>query len=413
MATQTQGPPTSTPTAGQAKAPRATEPPNLFPDYESRWQVFSRNLREFLTSRGAFGSAPRGVRSDLFLEVQPASRSFFRDLADFLMGRGAFRAVKLRPGSDPYHFLYEERPWYSSLVENLRETLFPRKLPPIALTSRPVAVPEIWEKRKHLGPSFVLSSSWHVILVVLLVIIPLIRYARSNSETKVQVRITPIDLSPYAAFLPPGKNQAGGGGGGGERSKIDASKGRLPKFAMQQLTPPVVVLRNPDPKMAVEPTVVVPPQITFPQPNLATYGDPLAQLITQSSGPGWGGGIGTGSGGGVGSGTGPGVGPGWGGGIGGGAFRVGGGVSAPVCAYCPDPRYSDEARKARYSGTVVLLIVVDTEGRATDIRVVRGLGLGLDEKAIEALRTWRFKPGMRGSVPVPVIATVEVTFRLL
>ncbi len=413
MATQTQGPPSTTSTAGQPKGSQATEPPKLFPDFEPGLRVFLRNLREFLTGRGAFRSVPRGVRSNLFLEFEPWYRSFFRNLRDFLTGREAFRAVKVGPGSDPYHFLYEDRSWYSSLVENLRETLFPRKLPPLALTSQPVAVPDIWEKRKNLGPSFVLSSSWHVILLVVLVIIPLIRYARSHPETNVQVRITHIELSPYAAFLTPAKNPAGGGGGGGERSRVDASKGRLPKFAMQQLTPPQVVLRNPTPKMVAEPTVVVPPQITFPQPNLPTLGDPLAQLITQSSGPGASGGIGTGSGGGVGSGTGPGVGPGWGGGIGGGAFRVGGGVSAPVCAYCPDPLYSDEARKARYSGTVVLLIVVDTEGRSTDIRVVRGLGLGLDEKAIEAVRTWRFKPGQRGGTPVPVIATIEVTFRLL
>jgi TonB family protein len=370
-------------------------------------------LRDFLTSRGAFGRAPKGARSDLFLEFAPRRQSLLRDILDFLTGRGAFRSVKAAPGSDPYHLLFEDRPWYSSLVLNLREALLPRKLPPITLTSQPLPVAEIWERRKNLGPSFVISSSWHVILLALLVIIPLIEHARSNADTKVQVQITHLELSPYAGLLPPAKNPAGGGGGGGERNPVPASKGRLPKFAMQQLATPQVVLRNPNPKMAAEPTVVVPPQISFPQPNLPSLGDPLAQLITQSSGPGYGGGIGTGSGGGIGSGTGPGVGPGWGGGIGGGAFRVGGGVSAPACIYCPDPLYSDEARKARYSGTVVLIIVVDTEGRATDIRVVRGLGMGLDEKAIEAVRTWRFRPGMRGTVAVPVIATVEVTFRLL
>lgn len=413
MATQTQGPPEISSTADQPKGSQPTQAPKLFPDYEPRLQVFFRNLGEFLSGRGAFGAAPRGARPDLFPAGGSASRSLFRDLGDFLTGQGAFRSLKVYPGSDPYHFLYEQRPWYSSLFENVRETLFPQKLPPLPLTSKPAPVLEIWEKRKQLGPSFVLSASWHVILLVILIIIPLIRLARSNPETKVQTIVTPIEFSPYSAYLHPAKNPAGGGGGGGERSKIDASKGRLPKFAMQQLTPPRVVLHNPNPKMPAEPTVVVPPQISFPQPNVATLGDPLAQLITQSSGPGAGGGIGTGSGGGVGSGRGPGVGPGWGGGIGGGAFRVGGGVSAPVCVYCPDPLYSDEARKARYSGTVVLLIVVDTDGRATDIRVVRGLGMGLDEKAMEAVRNWRFKPGLRAAVPVPVIATVEVTFRLL
>jgi len=94
-------------------------------------------------------------------------------------------------------------------------------------------------------------------------------------------------------------------------------------------------------------------------------------------------------------------------------FRVGGGVSAPVVLYKVDPEYSEEARKAKYSGTVVLQLVVDPAGKARDIRVVRSLGLGLDEKAIEAVNKWKFRPGVKNGQPVSVQATIEVNFRLL
>ena len=114
----------------------------------------------------------------------------------------------------------------------------------------------------------------------------------------------------------------------------------------------------------------------------------------------------------MGSGRGPGVGPGTGGGVGGGVYRIGGGVSAPKALYAPDPEYSDEARKAKYQGIVVLWVVVGADGRPREIRVARALGMGLDEKAIEAVRTWRFEPAHLNDRPVAVQMNVEVSFRL-
>jgi protein TonB len=217
------------------------------------------------------------------------------------------------------------------------------------------------------------------------------------------------DVSPY--ILPPAKNQAGGGGGGGDRDKVEASKGAPPKFAREQITPPAVVLRNDHPQLAVEPTVVVPPEIKLP--TFPTIGDPMAKVVgPPSNGTGSHGGIGSGSGGGIGSGSGPGVGAGYGGGIGGGAYRVGGGVSAPRVLYSPDPEYSEEARRAKYQGSVVLWIVVGPDGRVRDVRVQRTLGLGLDEKAIEAVRRWRFEPAKKNGQPVAVQVNVEVNFRV-
>jgi TonB family protein len=166
--------------------------------------------------------------------------------------------------------------------------------------------------------------------------------------------------------------------------------------------------------LQVEPTLLGPPDLKLPQmaSNLPTWGDPQGVLGPPSNGPGTGGGIGSGEGTGIGSGKGGGLGPGEGGGTGGGIYSVGGGVSAPIPIYNPTPAYSEEARKAKYQGTVVLLIVVDAQGIVTDAHVVRPLGLGLDEKALETVRTWKFKPGMRNMVPVPVRVIVEVSFRL-
>jgi TonB family protein len=92
---------------------------------------------------------------------------------------------------------------------------------------------------------------------------------------------------------------------------------------------------------------------------------------------------------------------------------VEGGVTAPVLLYKTQPDYTEEARKAKYQGTVLLYIEVDPSGKATNIRVQRSLGLGLDEKAIEAVKQWKFKPGYRDGNPVPVSATIEVNFRTL
>lgn len=94
-----------------------------------------------------------------------------------------------------------------------------------------------------------------------------------------------------------------------------------------------------------------------------------------------------------------------------GVYRPGGDVTNPIPIVHPEPEYSEEARKARWGGTVLLSVVVDENGATKDIRVIKPLGLGLDEKAIEAVSHWSFKPGMKNGVPVPVAAQIEVTFR--
>lgn len=95
-----------------------------------------------------------------------------------------------------------------------------------------------------------------------------------------------------------------------------------------------------------------------------------------------------------------------------GTLRLAGGVSAPRAIYTPDPEYSERARKVGYRGTCVMRIVVDANGIPQDIRVTRPLGMGLDEKAMEAVRQWRFKPAMKDGAPVAVAINVEISFRL-
>jgi periplasmic protein TonB len=106
------------------------------------------------------------------------------------------------------------------------------------------------------------------------------------------------------------------------------------------------------------------------------------------------------------------VGPGEGGGTGGRLFRVGGGVSAPIVFYRIEPGYPEEARKARYQGSVVLSAIVRKNGTIQILKVLRGLGLGLDENTVEALSQWKFRPGMHGGEPVDVALNIEINFTL-
>jgi TonB family protein len=94
-------------------------------------------------------------------------------------------------------------------------------------------------------------------------------------------------------------------------------------------------------------------------------------------------------------------------------YRVGNGTTAPKLLKKLEPSYTEEARAEKIAGTVLLQIVIDPNGTATDIQLVKGVGFGLDEQAVEAINQWRFQPGTRNGVPVPVQATIEVNFRLM
>jgi protein TonB len=307
-------------------------------------------------------------------------------------------------------------PLWRSLLDNLRERLFPPKLPPLELTSRPIAVAEETSAFHYGKTSAGLSLAVHAAALGAFLALS-VAGARVVIQPKPTISLVEPPVGDYVFHVSKDQRPSGGGGGGGGGShdKLPAPKGRLPKVAMIQLAPPAAVIRNEHPKLTAEPTVVAAPELQLPQTAALNLGDPMAAAPgPPSNGPGLGGGIGSGRGGGVGSGTGPGVGPGHGGGFGGGVFRVGGGISAPRVIEDPKPEYSDEARKAKFEGTVVLWLIVDSNGKPRDVKVVRSLGMGLDEKAVEAVRLWKFRPAMKdGSTPVAVEVNVEVNFHLL
>ena len=303
---------------------------------------------------------------------------------------------------------------FSSLRANIKEAFFPEKLPPLQLTSRPVRVREIWGEYGNRKKSNSISVALHILAIGGIVALS-ITGAKVVQQKPQEQKVTLVnpDLSEIMPMQPKKMQSIQGGGGGGDRDKIEAPKGKGPKTSMQQITPPAMVIRNDHPKLAVEPTVVVPPTVKLAS-NMPNLGDPLSKMPSgpPSNGVGAGAGIGSGSGGGVGSGEGAGVGPGKGGGIGGGVFRVGGGVSAPRALQTPDPEYSEEARKAKYQGVCILWLIVGPDGHPRDVKVARSLGMGLDQKAIEAVKKWTFEPAMKDGKPVAVQINVEVNFRL-
>lgn len=198
------------------------------------------------------------------------------------------------------------------------------------------------------------------------------------------------------------------GGGGGGLDPLPASHGNLPRASLDpQIVPPTVMQPAQMPKLPVDETVVVAPDIKYPQGG--QIGDPSSQFSHWlSNGPGGPGGIGTGCCDGVGDSTGPhaGLGP-------PGIYPAGrGGVSVPEVIYNPEPSFSEEARKSKMQGIVLLVIVVGKDGKPYDIHVRQSLGMGLDEKATEAVSRWRFRPALFNGQPVATQIAVEVNFRL-
>jgi TonB family protein len=266
---------------------------------------------------------------------------------------------------------------------------------------------------KRAGAPRVLSIALHVFIVS----VALIPWAaaptlRSKLNDTAVVLYTPADL----VFTPVQKQgRSGGGGGGGKHELTPASRGPLPRGAERQFVPPdTEPPKNPSPDLVMEPTIVA-PQLSQLRPlTLYTFGDPNGVVGPPSSGTGTGGGIGDqGNGHGLGNEVGPG-GPGRGEPTGccGDPPAIGGKVSAPTVVYRVEPEYSEEARKARHEGTVVLQAIVRKDGKVDVLNLVRGLGYGLDQNAIEALKKWRFRPAMQNGSPVDSTLNIEVRFNL-
>jgi protein TonB len=228
-------------------------------------------------------------------------------------------------------------------------------------------------------------------LLLLLASIPSVR----DSIARLPDRVVPL-LAPRPAL------KAKAEGGGGQRNPLPASRGQAPPRPVTKVFVPPMAVRLENPRLMVQQAMIEAPEFNITAPDI---GDPLGKAGPVSGGPG--GPFGIGEGIGLGIGKGP------GGGNGAVSYKALGITEEPKLLHAEEPEYSEEARKARCQGSVLLAIDVDVTGRVTNVRVMHSLGLGLDEKAKEAVLKWRFRPAMAGGHPVTAPAQVQVTFHLL
>jgi TonB family protein len=302
----------------------------------------------------------------------------------------------------------------------------------------PVSAPTLFEPdsnalgpRRGAAPALV-SSLLHATVIIAAFLIT----ARPAGTATTEVKTEPARLVFVVAPGP-----GGGGGGGGLRSPLPAPRvqrrGPEPKRTTVPLvTPrPVVTTARRDITPPRRPTPIAAPVVTPKPPEREPEPLPSNVLVApvvasasdardregviekargeaNSQGPGAGGGAGTGQGTGSGEGLGSGIGDGSGGGIGGGPYRPGSGIEPPRLLQEVKARYTDEARRRNLSGDVILEITVGRDGRVGAVTVLQGLGAGLDQRAVEAVRQWRFDPAKRKGVPVDVIVEVAVEFML-
>jgi periplasmic protein TonB len=278
-------------------------------------------------------------------------------------------------------------------------------------------------RRTRWFESGMLSLFVHVAIIGLAIFLA-VEHEKSaaNNEDNVVYVSNPM-ISPFEGD----GRDGGGGGGGGKNQPEPAATGRMPETTRVQMVPPDP--ENPTPLMPAEDLLAqvasVQMPIDIPQDMSLPIGDIPSgpPNRSMSSGPGSGGGIGTGVGTGVGSGKGAGYGPGEGGGMGGGRgggigsgvgpYVVGNGIKAPEILYKPLPNYTEEARKARAEGIVLIQAIVRKDGTVDSFKILRPLGYGLDESAIQTIASkWKFKPGTKDGQAVDVQANIEVTFRL-
>jgi TonB family protein len=301
------------------------------------------------------------------------------------------------------------------------------------------------KRRRKTGASLVLSGLLHGAMLVLLLTLASLGLLNSADTEQMVVNPTPVRL---VFLMSPGPGGGGGGGGLKMLAPPPPAERKAPPKVEPKLkspvppikkvvapppvetprptptpivTPPVPIPRveqppptvTPEPPRFMAPQAVQAPVVPQPADKVDTPGTlgPAAPS-TSSNGPGTGGGVGSGSGVGIGEGRGGGIGSGSGGGTGGGPYQPGSGVAPPVLLKEVRPGYTDEARRRSIEGDVLLEIVVKQDGSVGSVRVTRSLGAGLEQKAIDAVRQWRFGPARRQGQPVDVVVEVSVEFKL-
>lgn len=264
----------------------------------------------------------------------------------------------------------------------------------------------------------VLSTSLHGLAAATILFIAGLGYAVADERTDLLKNPEPVRM---VFLVSPGPG--GGGGGGGLRYNTPppraARKGpaRISSPMPRRPEPPPI---RPEPKPVEPPKPLEPAKPPVLAPIQPAAAEPIERegILAQApeapptKGPGTGGGAGTGQGTGLGQGDGSGVGEGSGGGFGGGPFRPGSGVEPPRLLREVRADYTDEARRGNIEGEVELEIVVRRDGTVGEVKIIRGLRGGLNDRAVQAVRQWRFAPGRMKGVPVDVVVEVGVEFRL-
>ena len=339
-------------------------------------------------------------------ELRPADAPHLNEETDGSMWtslasnlRDAFSAKKEAPlqlDSKPVesNLVIEDEGVFASLWSSVRDVFFPVKLPPLVLESKPIAVVDRMKTKQN--PVATGSAIAIYGLLILLIAFLIAKKVKFAAPVKTE-QVTELTVPPMA----PPKAQAMGGGGG-QRGPTPVTKGTPPKFADQQIVPPKAPPLE-EPKIKIQPTIEVQKDVKMASsiPQIGVANSPVIGMS-----------MGNGSGTGLGSGNGSGLGPGSGGNTGGGPRRIGGGVSAPVLIYQVEPEFSEEARKAKVAGNVLVNLWVDTNGLPQHVHVIRGVGMGLDEKAVEAVKQYKFRPAMESGKPVLVELNVEVNFQI-
>src|SRR2546425_1518114 len=282
------------------------------------------------------------------------------------------------------------------------------------------------------GMPALMSSLAHACLLTIVILLTTINVDSAATEVRTH------EPARLVFLVTPGPG--GGGGGGGLRNplpppKVQRAGPEKSRLSVPAVTPrPVMTTTRQDVEPPPHPTPAAPPIEPKPvqrepeplpssvlvAPVVAAKADTRdrAGVIeggrgeTESHGSGVGGGAGTGSGTGNGQGVGSGIGPGSGGGIGGGPYRPGSGVTPPRLLHEVKADYTEDARRRGISGEVVLEIVVRRDGGVGDVRVLQGLGAGLDQRAADAVRQWKFDPARLKGTPVDVLVEVAVEFIL-
>jgi TonB family protein len=334
---------------------------------------------------------------------------------EYLIARGEIRSVKA-PGA-PASAAYVSHDEAVRAVRALRagSTV---ALPDQLGLGRELLSDRLTQDRQTTMP-FVVSTSLHALVAATILIVASLGFASASEPT---LPIEPPDPMRLVFLAIPGPG--GGGGGGGlmmpkpapraERKGPAKMSSPLPA---RELPPPMKPApKPPEPPKPLEAKQLPPvmaPIVTKPAETREVEGV-LAKVpeAPPSQGPGSGGSVGSGKGTGIGQGEGPGVGEGSGGGTGGGPYRPGSGVEPPRLLREVKADYSDEARRANIEGEVVLEIVVRNDGSVGDVKILRGLRGGLNERAVQAVRQWRFSPGRMKGTPVDVVVEVGVEFRL-